>query len=460
MATPAVTTSINRLFHAYDVRGRVDTDLGCGIAMEIARAYGDYLAPNGDGYFVIGHDVRASSPGLAEAVSLGLRSGGHGVTHIGLCSTPMLYWNGADGGYTGSVMITASHLPAVYNGMKFCREDAIPLSAARGLPEVRKRIRPLETRTFACSPVLRHASPLEDYARMLRRYLSPQRELKVAVDAGNGMGALTIEKTLGNLDLISLVTLGMETDPTFPERGANPLAPHAIKPLAAAVRDNHCDFGVAFDGDADRAIAVDESGAMIPPDLLGALIALHLLQSHPGAMILHDLRASRSVSESLAAAGGSTLQTRVGHAFIKQAMREHRALFALELSGHYYYADLHHTDNGLRTLIELINLVAAANRPLSQLIAPLARYPTSGEINLRVTDTDAALDILEKRYPGHDIQHLDGLSIGGKNWWLNARPSNTEPLLRLNVGATTLEVLERHRREALDVLAPFEQQES
>jgi phosphomannomutase len=215
--------------------------------------------------------------------------------------------------------------------------------------------------------------------------------------------------------------------------------------LSDAVKKQGLDFGLAFDGDADRAVAVDEEGRMVPPDALGGLIALHLLKKHPRAAILHDLRASRALPEQIGAAGGRPVRSRVGHSFIKAAMREHSALFASELSGHYYYADLHYTDNGLRTLVELINIVSGEDKPLSELVKPFKIYPTSGEINRNVSNREQMLATLEAKYRDGRIDRLDGLSVDYPNWWFNARPSQIEPVLRLNIGAASEALLEEKR---------------
>jgi phosphomannomutase len=215
------------------------------------------------------------------------------------------------------------------------------------------------------------------------------------------------------------------------------------------VKNEGLAFGVAFDGDADRVVAVDEAGAMIPPDALGGLIGLRMLRQSQGATITHDLRVSRAFPEAIKAAGGHPVRTRVGHAFIKRAMREQKSVFAMELSGHYYYADIHYIDSGLRTLVELMNIASSSDEPLSRLIKPFLSYPTSGEINLEVADRDKALSALESKYRSGQIDHLDGLSVDYDDWWFNARPSNTEPLLRLNIGATSTTLLEEKRKELL-----------
>lgn len=429
---------LEKNLRAYDIRGIVGTDLDSPRVRAIARAYGEYLCPQRPGGFLIGHDDRWSSAAFAEAASYGLREVGHKVTHIGLASTPLVYWSGAEGGFDGSIAISASHLPPHYNGLKLCSRDALPLSSEHGLRDIAEILRrPQRTSLYPFNEAVRYSSPLAEYASEIRRHVKPVRALKVAVDAGNGMGGMAAEAVLASVDMIELWRLNFHLDGKFPVRPSNPLGPGALEQLAGTVKKNGLDFGLAFDGDADRAIAVDEQGHMLPPDALGGLIALNMLKAHPGAVILHELRVSRALPEQIGAAGGKPVRSRVGHAFIKRAMREHDAQFAMELSGHYYYADLHYTDNALRTLVELINIVSAVSRPLSGLIEPFKRYPASGEMNLEVTDREGLLARLEAQYKGAHVDHLDGLSVDYPDWWFNVRPSQTEPIMRVNVGAVS-----------------------
>jgi phosphomannomutase len=441
---------LKRVFHAYDVRGVVGTDLDSSIVKEIAGAYGEYLCPGQPGHFLIGHDDRWSSAAFAESAAFGLREYGHSVTHMGLSSTPMVYWYGAEGGFDGSITVSASHLPPAYNGLKLCARDALPLSSEHGLTDISGMLqKPRSTPSQAFSEAIRRVSPLAEYAAEIRRHLKPVRPLKVAVDAGNGMGGMATAAALAPVDMIELWPLNFHPDSKFPVRPSNPLEPGALNQLASIVKKYSLDFGLAFDGDADRAVVVDERGRPVPPDALGGLIALHMLKETPGATVLYDLRVSRAVPEEIKASGGQAWRSRVGHAFIKRSMREHKAVFAMELSGHYYYEDLHYTDNGLRTLVELINIVSAADRPLSQIIKPFLKYPVSGEINISVKNREKVLNAFEGKYGDGHIDHMDGLSVDYPDWWFNIRPSNTEPLLRLNVGAKSKTLLDRQRRELL-----------
>jgi phosphomannomutase len=437
-----------KVFGAYDIRGIVGEDLDSPMVRTIASAYGDYLCPDQPGHFVIGHDARWSSPALAEAASVGLRESGHRVTHVGLASTPMVYWYGAEGGFDGSIAVTASHLPQQYNGLKLCQRDALPLSSEHGLSEISAMLQRRHQRK-ECNELLQQTSPLVLYVAEMRDFLKPEKPIRVAVDAGNGVGSIAAEALLSVVDQVQLWRLGFHPDGYFRERSPNPLNEGALDRLSGMVKKEGLDFGVAFDGDADRVVAVDEAGVMVSPDAVGGLIGLQVLRQNSGATILHDLRTSRAFPEEIKTAGGYPVRTRVGHAFIKRAMRQQKALFAMELSGHYYYADLHYIDSGLRTLVELMNIVSSTDEPLSRLIKPFLRYPTSGEINLEVADRDKALLALESKYRSGQINHLDGLSVDYDDWWFNARPSHTEPVLRLNIGATTKALLKERQRELL-----------
>ncbi len=441
------------LFGAYDIRGMVGPELDSRKARAIAAAYGNYLCPERPGRFLIGHDTRLSSPALAEAVSVGLREEGHQVVHIGLATTPMVYWYGAEGEFDGSVSVTASHLHPEYNGLKFCERDAKPLSGTHGLPEILAALKnPSSVSRRPISHMIEHRSPLALYASRLRRRLKPERPIKVAVDAGNGAGGVEAERVFSPFDPVQVWRLGFHPDGLFPSRNPNPLEEGSLDGLAEMVTKHGLEFGLALDGDADRAVAVDEQGELVSPDMVGGLIALHLLKDHPGASILYDLRASRGLPELIEKAGGRPIRTRVGHAFIKPAMRQEQAIFATELSGHCYYADLHYTDNGLRTLIELINLVSAGDKPLSEMLAPFRKYHTSGEINRKVSDSGRVLKALEAEYEDGQIDHLDGLSVDYPDWWFNARASHTEPMLRLNIGASSKARLAEERKNLLSKL--------
>jgi phosphomannomutase len=446
----SVRSHYEKIFGAYDIRGVVGEELDSHMVRTIAGTYGDYLCRKNSGHFVIGHDGRWSSSALAEAASVGLRERGHKVTQIGLASTPMVYWYGAEGDFDGSIAVSASHLPPQYNGLKLCQRDALPLSNEHGLNEIAATLRRVHRPPRRPGDeMLRQTSPLPLYIAKIKESLRPDKPVKIAVDAGNGVGSIAADALLSLFDTVQLWRIGFYLDGYFRERSPNPLDKGALDRLSTMVKEQRLDFGVAFDGDADRVIVLDENGDMVPPDATGGLIGINLLRKHPGSTILHDLRASRALPEEIKEAGGHPVRTRVGHAFIKRAMREQQAQFAMELSGHYYYADLHYTDNGLRTLVELINIASASDRQLSHLIRPFLRYPTSGEINIKVQSREKTMTSIEDKYRDGRIDHMDGLSVDYPDWWFNVRPSHTEPLLRLNVGAKTKTLLDKRRAKLL-----------
>lgn len=358
--------SLEVLFHADGIHGVSGEELDCGRVMAIARAFGDSLN-EGDGRFVVGHDARISSASLAEAVSLGLRSGGHHVTHIGLCTTPMVGWVGAEGGYDGSVMITGGHRPPEYNGLKLCGRDALPLTARDGLPQVRSRVRLPFAFDRSCTPVIEHRRPLDDYSCVVRRFLRGAGPLKLAIDAGNGVGGIDTRRVFDHFPHLWRHEIDFEPDGRFPHRSPDPFASGALERLSECVVKHGCAFGLAFDGDADRAAVVDERGQPVAPGVIGALVALRLLGRKPGATVLYDPGCGPAVADAIEGGGGSALACGSDRSSIQAAMRERKALFALDASGRCYYSDLHGTDNALRTLVELVQVLSGAAQTLSEL---------------------------------------------------------------------------------------------
>jgi len=456
MIKKVIADNYRKIFHAYDIRGEAGKDLSSPIIRAIARAYADYLCPDKAGKFVIGYDARWSSPAFAEAMSVGLREAGHHVTQIGLSSTPLVYWYGAEGGFDGSVAITASHLPPEYNGLKLCRSDAVPLSSEDGLNDILDTLLTVSDRSMRQSnELLTYISPLSLYADCLKKHLKPVRRLRIAVDAGNGMGGAETEAVFSCCDMVEIWPIGFHPDARFSTRPSNPLEEGALAQLCQVVLKNNLSFGIAFDGDADRAVVIDERGELVSAEVLGGLIARYLLSEHPGATILHDLRISRAFTEEVQGSGARTVRSRVGHAFIKLAMRKHDAIFAAELSGHYYYADLHFTDNGLRTLIELVNILSREDRPLSALARPFQKYPTTREISIKIDDWGKVRNRLAQDYYDGQIDYLDGISVDYPDWWFNVRPSNTEPVVRINIGAISNRILAAKRISLLEQIKKY-----
>jgi phosphomannomutase len=449
-----VAAAGSSIFKAYDIRGTVPDQLREEDARRIGRAIARFL---GGGEIAVGRDARASSPALAAALIEGLCAEGAQVVDIGLVSTPMLYFAVERLGAAGGVMVTASHNPAQYNGMKICREHAIPVGGDSGLREIEVLARGPETPPGAVRGTVRRADVRDGYLEHVRSVGGRCPRLRVAIDCGNGMASVGLERLLATLPL-EVERLYFEPDGTFPNHEADPLKRENLEDLIAAVKRTGADLGVAFDGDGDRAMFVDERGEPIGADLATGLLAGALLRRHPGGRVLYDLRSSRATPESIAEAGGVPEMCRVGHAFIKARMRETGALFAGELSGHFYFRfspSLIH-DDGTAAFVALLDVLAEAERPLSKLVAPLRRYAASGEINRHVRDIPGLLAALEAEHAPHaEIAKLDGLLVRYPQWWFNVRASNTEPVVRLNLEAADDGAMRRHRDAILARIAEF-----
>jgi phosphomannomutase len=437
------------IFKAYDVRGVVPEELRPEDARAIGRAVARWL---GAREIAVGRDARSSSPALAAALVRGINEEGASVVDVGLCSTPMLYYAVESLGVAGGVMITASHNPAQYNGFKICREHAIPVGGDTGLAEIEK----LAAESAGLAP----RAPLggsravdvgDGYVRHVLGVGGRCPEIAVAIDCGNGMASVGLERLLAQLPLTAVERLYFEPDGTFPNHEADPLKRENLDDVIAAVRRTGAQLGVAFDGDGDRAMFVDERGEPVGADLMTGLLARAMLRHQPGGRVLYDLRSSRATAEAIAEAGGVPEMCRVGHAFIKARMRETGALFAGELSGHFYFRfspTLVH-DDGTAAFVALLDVLAETGKPLSDLVRPLRRYAASGEINRHVRDVPGLLAALEADHAGRaEISKLDGLLARYPDWWFNVRASNTEPVVRLNLEAAN-EAAMAERREAL-----------
>jgi phosphomannomutase len=436
---------------AYDIRGIVPDQLDEGIAEAIGAAF---ARVTGADTIVTMHDMRTSSGPLADAFGRGAVSQGADVVAGGLGSTDMLYYASGDLDVPGA-MITASHNPSQYNGIKLCRAGAKPVGIQTGL----KEIKDLAERVPAPAPVpgtVTRRDLLSGYADHLKKLvdISSIRPLKVAVDAGNGMAGHTVPKVFDGLP-ITLVPLYFSLDGTFPNHEANPIEPENLRDLQRAVLEHHADIGLAFDGDADRCFVVDERGQIVSPSVLTALIATRELAREPGATIIHNVITSRAVPEIVSAAGGVPVRTRVGHSFIKAKMAECGAVFGGEHSGHFYFRDFWFADSGMLAALHTLAALGEQSRPLSQLLAEYTRYFASGEINSEVADQATATERVRQAFagrPGVSTDELDGLTVSTGTWWFNVRPSNTEPLLRLNVEADTEAAMAALRDEVLGVV--------
>ena len=440
------------IFKAYDIRGTVPDQLNEDLAYKIGRAFVTFL---GCAEVVIGRDVRATSDAMFAALARGITDQGADVIDIGQSDTPMLYFAAHD--KSAAIMITASHNPPEYNGFKMCRENAIPISGDTGIKDIEQIVL---AESWAPAPAARGAVSQLDiknefvaFQQKSATFGGRGRRLKVVIDTANGAGSLTYPGIFAGLDC-DMIPLFMEPDGTFPNHEANPLEEKNLVDLKKKVVDAGADLGAAIDGDADRCMFVDAAGNTLRADVVGVIVALEMLKTHPGETFLYDLRSTRAFPLDVRAAGGKAVQCRVGHAFIKNQMREHNALFACELSGHFYFREHYFTESSAMALIRIMNLMAETGKTLAELGAPAQRLAHSGEINFKVADKDAVLRRLEEKYArsGGAISHMDGLSVEFDAWWFNVRPSNTEPFLRLNLEAPTPQEMEQHKAELVAVI--------
>ena len=441
-----------KIFKAYDVRGLVPDEFDETVAESVGAAFAELT---GAPAMVTVHDMRTSSVPLAEAFGRGAASQGTEVISAGLGSTDMLYYASGSLGLPGA-MITASHNPANYNGIKMCRAGARPVGADTGLAELREMAAHGVPAKPGPAGVITRRDLLSGYAAYLKTLvdLSGIRPLKVAVDAGNGMAGYTVPKVFEGLP-IETVPLYFELDGTFPHHEANPIDPANLADLQRAVRAAGADIGLAFDGDADRCFVVDERGEIVSPSVLTALIAVRELAREPGAAIIHNLITSRAVPEIVSEHGGKPVRTRVGHSFIKAEMANSGAIFGGEHSGHFYFRDFWFADSGMLAALHVLAALGGQGGPLSPLLSSYARYVASGELNSEVTDQAAATARVRGAFegrPGLSVDELDGLTVSGDGWWFNLRPSNTEPLLRLNVEARDQTALAAARDEVLRIV--------
>ena len=441
-----------KIFKAYDIRGIVPDELDEQVAESVGAAFARLTGARS---VVTVHDMRTSSAPLAEAFARGAAAQGADVIEGGLGSTDMLYYASGALGIPGA-MITASHNPAKYNGIKLCREGARPVGADTGLTELRDMAAAGVPSTGGPAGTISRRDLLSGYADHLKTLVdvSAIRPLTVVVDAGNGMAGHTVPTVFEGLP-ITLVPLYFELDGTFPHHEANPIDPENLRDLQRAVLDSGADIGLAFDGDADRCFVVDERGHLVSPSVLTALIAVRELAREPGATVIHNLITSQAVPEIIAEHGGTSVRTRVGHSFIKARMAETGAIFGGEHSGHFYFRDFWFADSGMLAALHVLAALGGQDAPLSQLLAGYSRYVASGEINSEVADQAGATAQVRAEFagcPGTSADDLDGLTITGDGWWFNLRPSNTEPLLRLNAEAADEATMLRLRDEVLGMV--------
>ena len=458
--------NLDQIIKAYDVRGtypdQLDEDLAHAVGGAFVRVIGAAARDGGPGAVAVGHDMRPSGPDLVASFAEGVREQGCDVVLMGLASTDGLYFASGSLGLPGA-MFTASHNPAQYNGIKLCRAGAAPVGQDTGLRDIRRMIEEGVPSFDGPLGEVREQDLLVAYAEFLRGLvdLSGIRRLSVVVDAGNGMGGFTVPAVLGDAAGLPALPLDLdamyfELDGTFPNHEANPIEPENLRDLQARVRAVGADIGLAFDGDADRCFVVDEKGGIVSPSTLTALIAQRELARHPGSAVIHNLITSKAVPEVIEENGGTAVRTRVGHSFIKQTMAETGAVFGGEHSGHFYFRDFWRADSGM--LAAMHALAALGQTPegttLSSMLAPFDRYAMSGEINTQVSDVPAATERIRQAFAdrARDIEDFDGMTVTGDGWWFNVRPSNTEPLLRLNVEASDEASMAQVRDEVLGLM--------
>jgi phosphomannomutase len=444
-----------KVFKAYDVRGLYSVELDEEGAFAIALAYVEQFEPKS---IAVGRDMRLSSPSMAKAAIEGATAGGADVVDIGMVGTEMLYFAVGELGLDGGIMITASHNPKEYTGMKIVRRGALPVGGDSGLLEVRDRaLEHVQGQTLDKSQrgTVREENIWPAYVERVLSFvdLAELRPLRVVIDAANGMAGAMLPPVLERLP-VEAVRCNFEPDGTFPNHEPNPLLPENREFIVAKTLEEHADLGVAFDGDADRCFFVDDTGEFVPGDFATALLAESILEKEPGAKVIYDIRASWAVPETIERAGGVPLVSRVGHAFIKQRMRKEDAAFAGEVSGHYYFRDFTQADSGVVPFLLMLERISKVGTKLSELLRPYReRYFITGELNTPVADVALKLQELKERFgPEGTVSHLDGVSVTADDWHFNVRPSNTEPLLRLNLEARSRELMEQKRDEVLAVI--------
>jgi phosphomannomutase len=448
------------IFKAYDIRGVYPGQINEEDAWKIGYAAARFLRSLLRGYqrgqanaqsLCVGRDMRTHSETLANALIEGMNTTGANVIDIGMIDTPQMYFAINHLSTCGGVQVTASHNPAKYNGFKISGLDAKPVGVDTGLEDVKHIAMALPHTKGKVTGSTKKCDLVTQYKKHVLGFLEPDtKKMKVAIDASNGMAGKMVPALFDELP-IEIISINFEHKGKF-KHEPNPLIEKNLAQLKEAVNKKSCDFGVCFDGDADRLMMVDEKGETIGCDLMTALMVSFFLKKEPKSTVVYDLRSSRVVMEEIIKHGGTPRRERVGHAFMKKAMRDSHAVFGGELSGHFYYRDNFYADSGMITLVHMINIVSQAQTPVSELIQPLRRYSQSGEINFEVDDKQAKMDELERKYSDGQIDNFDGVTVGYKDWWFNCRPSNTEPLLRLNIEAKSKELLDEKLSEITEQL--------
>ena len=443
--------ALSRIFKAYDIRGIYPEEINESVAYRVGFGYARSGIISAGDVIVLGRDMRESSDALFGAFAAGAGGNGLDIVDIGLCTTPMFYFAVNELQAAGGAMITASHNPGTYNGFKLVREGAIPIGNDSGLEQIKQQALKALSRPKDGPPLnIDRRDVAELYAEFFSQRFSIELEKPVIIDTGNGMAGPILRRVLRD-QRINCRELFFEPDGRFPNHEANPLKEDNLRDLRQAMAEHPGSIGVAFDGDGDRVCFLDEARETVRGDLFVALLAPQILARNGGGKILYDLRSSRVVPEQVKRYGGEPIKTRVGHAFIKHIMRDQGAVFGGELSYHFYFRDFFYCESGIYAMLQAIELLAESSKTLAELVAPLRTYAHSGEINFCVVDVKAALAMVEKHFKDGDVSYLDGLSVDYPQWWFNLRPSNTEPLLRLNVEADS-EPLLRKKVQAISRL--------
>ena len=447
---------LEKIIKAYDIRGLVKDEITPDFSFSLGIAFAKFLEYEREpATIVVGEDMRPSSPLLADAFSDGVISQGMDVIRIGLASTDMLYFASGKLNLPG-IMFTASHNPAKYNGMKLCKSGARPIGHETGLVKIRQLIEqgvPISNRPIGS---MRNQDLLNEYVDYLLSLFPDKafqkRKLKVVIDAGNGMAGFTAPAVMERLN-IDLIPMYFELDGNFPNHEANPIEAKNLKDLQKRVKKEKADIGLAFDGDADRCFLINEKGELVNPSALTSLIAVHQLKTKPGSTIIYNLISSKAVSEVIAENGGIGVRSRVGHSYIKSLMAESGAIFGGEHSGHFYFSNFWRADSGMLAALYALTELMATKNTLSELLRPFNRYVASGEINSKVKNVEKSIELIRKKYcDKYLVDELDGLTITADSWWFNLRPSNTEPLLRLNVEADTEKEMVKIRDTVLSLI--------
>ena len=447
---------LDKIIKAYDIRGLVKDEITPDFSFSLGVSFAKFLEYEREpATIVVGEDMRPSSPLLADAFSDGVISQGMDVIRIGLASTDMLYFASGKLNLPG-IMFTASHNPAKYNGMKLCKSGARPIGQETGLVKIRQLIEqgvPISNRPIGS---MRNQELLTEYVDYLLSLFPDKafkkRKLKVVIDAGNGMAGFTAPAVMERLN-IDLIPMYFELDGNFPNHEANPIEAKNLKDLQKRVKKEKADIGLAFDGDADRCFLINEKGELVNPSALTSLIAVHQLKTKPGSTIIYNLISSKAVSEVIAENGGIGVRSRVGHSYIKSLMAESGAIFGGEHSGHFYFSNFWRADSGMLAALYALTELMATKNTLSELLKPFNRYVASGEINSKVKNAEKSIELIRKKYcDKYLVDELDGLTITADNWWFNLRPSNTEPLLRLNVEANTEKEMVKIRDTVLSLI--------